>query len=271
MPRNKTYHRKHLGQVFLRDPLIIDQILLSANLTPDAAVLEIGPGQGALTHAIAPQVETLYALEIDPHFVQALQQRFASTPHVQLILADARRYDYTQLPQPLIVMGNLPYSTGTHILRHLFNYRQRFSHLVVMLQKEVGRRLVAIPGSSAYSGLSVFFQYHAEVKPCFDVPSQAFTPQPAVDSMVLRLDPYPSSPWPSLDEGFLFHLVRYAFTHRRKTLRKNLLSVPQWHLTNSNLDYIWETLALSRTVRPQELAPSQFVALAAAITPLLSH
>jgi 16S rRNA (adenine1518-N6/adenine1519-N6)-dimethyltransferase len=139
-----------------------------------------------------------------------------------------------------------------------------------MLQKEVGARLAAAPGSSAYSGLSVFFQYYASIQSCFDVPSQAFTPRPAVDSTVLRLDPFQTLPWPSPDEPFLFNFVKTAFAHRRKTLRKNLLSTPQWALTETDLSAIWDHLELSRTARPQELHPRQFVALAAAVQRLLS-
>jgi 16S rRNA (adenine1518-N6/adenine1519-N6)-dimethyltransferase len=105
---------------------------------------------------------------------------------------------------------------------------------------------------------------------CFDVPSQAFTPRPAVDSTVLRLDPFQTLPWPSPDEPFLFSLVKTAFVHRRKTLRKNLLSAPQWSLSEADLNSIWEDLDLSRTARPQELHPRQFVALAAAVQRLLS-
>ncbi len=269
MQRKLSQHRRRLGQVFLRDALVVDKIIHSAELTPNDTVLEIGPGRGALTNMLAERASHLYALEIDAHYVQMLQQRFASRPQVKIIEGDARHYDYGQLPHPLIVMGNLPYSTGTNILRHLFDYRERFTCLVVMLQKEVGARLTALPGSSAYSGLSVFFQYYADVKPCFDVPNTAFNPQPAVDSTVLRLDPFAPLPWPSSDELFLFSLVRSAFAHRRKTLRKNLLSVSQWKLTETHLANIWEQLDLSRTARPQELSPAQFVALAEAVRKLI--
>ena len=267
--KRSQHDRRRLGQVFLRDPHVVHQILLSASLTPEAAVLEIGPGRGALTGALAEHVSALYAIEIDARYAQALQQRFANTPHVHLIQADAQHYDYGQLPHPLIVIGNLPYSTGTPILRHLFSYRQHFPRLVIMLQKEVGARLAAAPGSSAYSGLSVFFQYYASIQSCFEVPSQAFTPRPAVDSTVLRLEPFQTPPWPSPDEPFLFGLVKVAFAHRRKTLRKNLLSAPQWALTEADLNAIWDDLELSRTARPQELHPRQFVALATAVQRLL--
>jgi 16S rRNA (adenine1518-N6/adenine1519-N6)-dimethyltransferase len=264
-------YRKRFGQVFLRDSLVVEQIVRRAQLAPGDTVLEIGSGKGALTGTLAERASTLYALEIEPPFVQALQQRFADRPHVHLIQADARRYDYAQLPQPLVVVANLPYSTATHILRHLLTYRQRLSRMVVMVQKEVAERFTAATGSKSYSGLSVFFQYYTAIEQCFDVPPQAFSPNPAVDSTVLHVEPFITLPWRSSDEHFLFQLVKCAFAHRRKTLRKNLLAIAQWQLSEADLAAIWARLSFTSTTRPQELHPAQFVALAEAVKPLLPH
>ena len=265
--KTTSHYRKRFGQVFLRDPMVVEQIVMRAQLAPGETVLEIGPGRGALTGALAERATTLYAIEIERSFVEVLQQRFAGRPHVHLIQADARRYDYGQLPHPLVVVANLPYSTATHILRHLLMHRQRLSRMVVMVQKEVAERFAAATGSKSYSGLSVFFQYYAAIEPCFDVPPQAFTPNPAVDSTVLHIEPFASPPWPSSDERFLFQLVKCAFAHRRKTLRKNMLSVPQWQLCEADLAAIWTDLSFASTMRPQELSPKQFVALAEALKP----
>ncbi len=262
-------YRKRFGQVFLRDSLVVEQIVMRAQIAPGETVLEIGPGRGAMTGALAERATTLYALEIEPPFIEALQQRFADRPHVHLIQADARRYDYDQLPPPLVVVANLPYSTATHILRHLLTYRQRLSRLIVMVQKEVAERFAAATGSKSYSGLSVWFQYYAAIEPCFDVPPQAFSPNPAVYSTVLHIEPYANPPWPSSDEHFLFQLVKCAFAHRRKTLRKNLLAVAQWQISEADLAAIWTELSFASTIRPQELSPAAFVALAAALKPLL--
>ncbi len=262
MPTKMSRYRKRYGQVFLRDPLVVEQIMQSARLTPQEIVLEIGPGRGALTAAIARQAATVYALEIDTHYVDVLQQRFATASHVHILQADARRYDYTQLPAELVVLANLPYSTGTHILRRLFAFRARLSRLVIMLQKEVAARIVAVPGSRVYGGLSVFFQYYAAVERCFDVSRHAFTPQPAVDSAVIALEPYRILPWQSSDEAFLFRLVKTAFMHRRKTLRKNLLTTPFLHLTKDDVVEALGAMELELNVRPQELSVQQFVQLA---------
>lgn len=262
MPTKMSRYRKRYGQVFLRDPLVVEQLMQSARLTPQETVLEIGAGRGALTAAIASQAAAVYALEIDTHYVNLLQQRFATASHVHILQADARRYDYTQLPAELVVLANLPYSTGTHILRRLFAFRTRLSRLVIMLQKEVAARVVAVPGSRAYGGLSLFFQYYAAARRCFDVSRHAFTPQPAVDSTVIALAPYSVLPWKSGDEAFLFRLINSAFMHRRKTLRKNLLTAPLLHLTKDDLVETFSAMGLGRDVRPQELSVQRFVQLA---------
>lgn len=269
MPKKISRYRRRFGQVFLRDPLVVEQILQSARLGAHEAVLEIGPGRGALTFALAERAKTLYAVEIEARYTQELRQRFATVPHVYIIEADASAYDYTQLPSPLVVMANLPYSTGIHILRHLFTFRQRLSRLIVMLQKEVAVRLLASPGTSDYGGLSVFFQYYAALRPCFDVSRHAFTPQPAVDSTVLALEPFTSLPWPSSDEPFLFWLVKCAFTHRRKTLRKNLFATPCLQAYRDTIVEMLTTLHLDSNARAQELHVSQFVQLAEGLGRLL--
>lgn len=274
MSRKTPQHRKRLGQIFLRDPLVVDRILQSASLAPQETVLEIGPGRGILTAALARQAHALYAIELDAHYAHALQQHFAPATHVHIIHADARFYDYKLLPQPLVVVANLPYSMGMAILQRLFVFRQRLARLVIMLQKEVAERLLALPSTSAYSALSVFFQYYAALRPNFDVSRHAFTPVPAVDSTVLTLEPYAVLPWPTRDEDWLFRIVKSAFAHRRKTLRVNLLTAFPAALTRTALATIFTECGWSEHVRAQELHVRQFVQLAEALgtlTPTLSQ
>jgi 16S rRNA (adenine1518-N6/adenine1519-N6)-dimethyltransferase len=270
MPKKLSRHRKRYGQIFLRDPLVVEKILQSAALAPTDTVLEIGPGRGALTGALCQHAGVLYALEIEAAYVDDLRRRFAPWPQVHIIQADASRYDYGQLPASLVVVANLPYSMGMPILRRLFTYRQRLSRLIVMLQQEVAARLLASPGTRAYGGLSVLFQYYAAIRCCFGVSRHAFTPVPAVDSTVLSLTPYTTLPWPSSDERFFVRLVKLAFTHRRKTLRTNLLIAPQLSLTKAELDEVCTPLQLPAHIRPQELHVSQFVQLAARLHRLMT-
>jgi 16S rRNA (adenine1518-N6/adenine1519-N6)-dimethyltransferase len=268
MPKKLPYHRKRLGQVFLRDALVVEQILQSAALAPDDTVLEIGPGRGILTAALAKRTHALYAIEVDAHYVHSLQQYFASATHIHIIEADARFYDYGLLPQPLVVVANLPYSMGMAILQRLLTFRQRLSRLVIMLQQEVAARLLALPNSSAYGALSVFFQYYADITHNLDVSRYAFAPVPAVDSSVMTLRPFPVLPWPECDERWLFRLVRTAFAHRRKTLRANLLAAFPHTLTRTALADVFTDLALNEHARAQELSVHQFVQLAQALQSL---
>jgi 16S rRNA (adenine1518-N6/adenine1519-N6)-dimethyltransferase len=268
MSKKIPYHRKRLRQIFLRDPLVVERILQSASLAPDDLVLEVGPGRGMLTAALAQRTHALYAIELDAHYARTLQQHFASATHVHVIEADARFYDYALLPQPLVVVANLPYSMGIAILQRLLTFRQRLSRLVIMLQKEVAARLLAQPHSSAYGALSVFLQYYAHITHNFDVSRHAFTPVPAVDSSVITLRPFPVLPWPVHNEGWLFRIVRTAFAHRRKTLRTNLLTAFPRALTRTTLASVFTDLALSEHARAQELSVHQFVQLAQALQSL---
>jgi 16S rRNA (adenine1518-N6/adenine1519-N6)-dimethyltransferase len=270
MPKKIPSHRKRLGQIFLRDALVVERILQSAALASDDMVLEVGPGRGILTAALAQRTHALYAIEIDAHYARTLQQRFASATHVHIIEADARFYDYELLPQPLVVVANLPYSMGMAILQRLLTFRQRLSRLIIMLQKEVAARILALPNSSAYGALSVFLQYYARITYNFDVSRHAFAPVPAVDSSVITLRPFPVLPWPACDAGWLFRLVKTAFAHRRKTLRANLLAAFPQALTRTALAGVFTDLALNEQARAQELSVSQFVQLAQALQHLYS-
>lgn len=265
MPKKIPYHQKRLGQIFLRDPLVVERILQSAALAPGDTVLEIGPGRGILTAALAQRTHALYAIEIDTHYARTLQQRFASATHVHIIEADARFYDYGLLPPPMVVVANLPYSMGMAILQRLLMFHQRLSRLVIMLQKEVAARLLALPNSSAYGALSVFFQYYARIMHNFDVSRHAFTPIPTVDSSVITLRPFPVLPWPECNESWLFRMVKTAFAHRRKTLRANLLAAFPHTLTRTALADVFTNLALNEYARAQELSVPQFVQLAQAL------
>jgi 16S rRNA (adenine1518-N6/adenine1519-N6)-dimethyltransferase len=268
--RHISPRQKRLGQVFLRDPSIVEHIVASTQITPDETLLEIGPGRGALTIALARQARALYAIELDSRYADDLRQRFATVSHVHIIQADARTYDYGQLPKPLVVVANLPYSVGMVILRRLFACREQLLRLIIMLQKEVAARLLAQPGTSAYGAVSVFFQYYANIQHCLTVSRHAFTPVPAVDSTVLRLIPFSPLPWPSQNEGFFFSMVKRAFAHRRKTLRTNLLTAYQPSLTRAQLAEIFAAFPLPENARPQDLHVSQFVQLAEALHRLLS-
>jgi 16S rRNA (adenine1518-N6/adenine1519-N6)-dimethyltransferase len=225
-----------LGQHFLRDRTVVDRVLELVAPTARDLVVEIGPGRGALTESLAARAGRLLALEIDGGLAAALQVRFADAPSVEILQADARRFDYAGLrarrPDPegrVLVAGNLPYSVGKPILAALVESGAAIDEMTLMLQKEVADRVAAPPGSKTYGALSVLTQAAAAVRLAFPVPPGAFSPPPQVDSAVLHLRPHREPPVPLPDPRRFAAVVRAAFGQRRKSLANALaagLAVP---------------------------------------------
>jgi 16S rRNA (adenine1518-N6/adenine1519-N6)-dimethyltransferase len=225
-----------LGQHFLRDRTVVDRVLELVAPTARDLVVEIGPGRGALTESLAARAGRLLALEIDGGLAAALQARFAVAPSVEILQADARRFDYAGLrarrPDPegrVLVAGNLPYSVGKPILAALVESGAAIDEMTLMLQKEVADRVAAPPGSKTYGALSVLTQAAAAVRLAFPVPPGAFSPPPQVDSAVLHLRPHREPPVPLPDPRRFAAVVRAAFGQRRKSLANALaagLAVP---------------------------------------------
>jgi 16S rRNA (adenine1518-N6/adenine1519-N6)-dimethyltransferase len=197
---------------------VLNGILRLAELTPEDTVLEIGAGTGTLTAALAHKVQHVLALEVDRDLIVPLRQRFAGQPHVQIIHADALRFDFTSLAAPCKVVANLPYGTATAMLMRLLEQRARTPLVVVMLQREVAARLCATPGTKAYGSLTLVAQWYATLAKGFHVPPSAFAPVPKVMSTVVKIIPHPAPPLAVCDETILFRVIRGAFAQRRKTL-----------------------------------------------------
>ncbi|WP_455245139.1 16S rRNA (adenine(1518)-N(6)/adenine(1519)-N(6))-dimethyltransferase RsmA [Petrachloros mirabilis] len=213
---------KRLGQNFLIDPNIVRKIVALAELTPDTSVLEIGPGRGILTEALSHAAGQVVAIEVDPMLYRLLQERGAEWPNVELVCGDALQYPMDRLPDDTTVVANLPYYISTPLLFRLLEYRQKFPHMVLMLQEEVADRLVAKPGTEEYGVLSVMVQYAADINKAFRVSANCFRPRPEVGSAVVSLR---TKPHPSLsagEEAAFAKLVKSAFAHRRKTLVNSL-------------------------------------------------
>ena len=215
--------RRALGQHFLRDAVVARAIV--DLLAPTAAdlVVEIGPGEGALTDALVRRVGHVIALEIDHGLVERLRRRL---PAVEVTEADARTWDYGGLERPpggrVLVVGNLPYSVGKPILQALVEARTAIDDMALMLQLEVAERVAAPPGGKTYGSLSVLTQLYCDVRLALRVPPGAFRPPPKVDSAVLRLRPLPAPRVAVRDEARFHTVVRAAFAQRRKTLANAL-------------------------------------------------
>jgi 16S rRNA (adenine1518-N6/adenine1519-N6)-dimethyltransferase len=215
--------RRALGQHFLRDATIARRIVELVAPARQDLVVEIGPGEGALTGELARHAGHVIALEVDPELVARLRPR---CPDVEIVEADARTWDYGALAAPaggrVLVVGNLPYSVGKPILMALVTARTAIDTMALMLQREVADRVAAAPGSRVYGSLSVLTQLYCDVEVALRVPPDAFRPPPKVDSAVLRRTVLPSPRVALADERRFHVVVRAAFAQRRKTLANAL-------------------------------------------------
>lgn len=213
--------RKRFGQNFLTDLHYIHKIVATIAPDPSDHLIEIGPGLGALTAPLLTRAKKLDVIEIDRDLIRQLQQRFS--PHELTVHAgDALKFDFSQLPGPLKIVGNLPYNISTPLLFHLSRFAENIATMCFMLQKEVVMRIAAAPGNSDYGRLSVMLQYRFQVQHLFDVPPGAFYPAPKVTSSILRLTPLADGCPRAKYEGLFADIVTSAFSQRRKTLRNTL-------------------------------------------------
>ena len=249
--------RKRFGQNFLHDAGVIDRILRAIHARPGERLLEIGPGQGALTAGLLASGAQLDVIELDLDLVPILQQRFGDQPGFSLHQGDALKFDFARLgaePRSLRVVGNLPYNISTPLIFHLLDNAPLIRDMHFMLQKEVVERLAADPGGGDWGRLSIMVQYHCRVEHLFNVGPGAFNPPPKVDSAIVRLVPHEVLPHPARDHRLLERIVREAFNQRRKTLRntlRNLLSIEQI-----------EQAGVDGSLRPEQLDLAAFVRLA---------
>lgn len=226
---------KRLGQHFLVDAHIREQIVASAGFQPSDWVLEIGPGRGALTLPLSREVAHVIAVEKDIHLVDFLNEKLSASDisNVHLVPQDILACDLDALPFPpsrkVQVIGNLPYNISSPVLEKLISFRERVGRAVLMLQREVAERLTAPPCNKRYGAMTLLVRYHARSTRLLAVSRKAFYPVPKVDSMVVELDfeqPYPSH---GVDERAFGRAVKGGFAHRRKTLLNSLKGfLPDW-------------------------------------------
>jgi len=256
---------------------VINTIAGAINASAGEHIVEIGPGQGALTEALLSNGATLDVIELDRDLVPGLLAAFSIKPNFSLHSADALTFDYLKLHalklhalklhadsqeksalsganSALRIVGNLPYNISTPLIFKLLENTAIVADMHFMLQKEVVDRLAAAPGSKLWGRLGIMAQYHCEVESLFDVPPSAFRPEPKVQSAVVRLTPWKNSPWPACDENVLRNLVRAAFSQRRKTLRNNLKGI----IDSASL----ETLGVDPSARAETLELTQFIEIA---------
>ncbi len=226
---SKHKARKRFGQNFLTDTKVIENIVSAIAPNFDDNLLEIGPGQGAMTLPLLECVKQLNVIEIDRDLIQILKS--FDKDNLVINEGDALKFDLSTLPSPLRVVGNLPYNISSPILFHLLQYREKIIDMTFMLQKEVVERMASSSGSKTYGRLSVMMQAFFEVELIFIVPPESFEPAPKVDSAIVYLKPLINSKVANIQ---LFEkIVKACFSQRRKTLKnclKNLLTQEQTNI-----------------------------------------
>jgi 16S rRNA (adenine1518-N6/adenine1519-N6)-dimethyltransferase len=247
--------RKRFGQHFLHDLGVLQQMIIAIRPLQEDVMVEIGPGRGALTAVLLPQLRHLMAVEIDRDLVPLLQKRYAADK-LTVYQADVLTFRFQDLVRDghdLRIVGNLPYNISTPLLFHLYASISCIDDMHFLLQKEVAVRMGAAVGSAQYGRLSVMTQYYCEVIELFDVAPESFQPPPKVNSTFVRLLPHRQHALTEKQYYVFSQLVRHVFTMRRKTLRNSLKVM----LPKSTMD----RLTINLSARPQELSVEQYVSL----------
>jgi 16S rRNA (adenine1518-N6/adenine1519-N6)-dimethyltransferase len=236
--------RKRFGQHFLHDPGVLARLVDAINPAKEDFLVEIGPGEGALTAPLLDRVDRLHVIELDRDLAAGLAGRYAN---LEIHQADVLDFDFALFPKGMRIVGNLPYNISTPILFHAARYADRVRDMHFMLQLEVVERMVAAPSTAAYGRLSVSLQARFRMKKLFKVSKGAFRPPPKVESAVVRLEPLAQIL--EVDED----LLRKAFSARRKTLKNALPGV----------DFV--SLGIDPKLRPENLAPQDYARISASV------
>ncbi len=265
---------KGLGQNFLTDANVLEQIADAAEIDAACGALEIGPGIGVLTNVLARRAGKVTAVEIDTRLLPVLEETLAGHENVNVINCDFMKVDLLKLIdenfagiEKISLAANLPYYITTPILTSVLENRQfKFENIVVMVQKEVALRLCAQPGKKDYSALSVLVRYYTEPEIVVHVPAASFVPAPKVDSAVVKMKMLKKPRVTPKDEAVFFKTVRAAFGHRRKTLLNALSTSNAFNRSKEEYKSIIAELGFKETVRGEELSLEDFCALADRLT-----
>ena len=249
--------RKRFGQHFLHTPSVIERIVSSIDPHPGEPLVEIGPGLGAITLPLLARVHEMHAVEIDRDAIRELAAKTRDKGTLHIHEADVLDFDFAQLritPQPLRLVGNLPYNISTPLLFRLMEQREHFLDMHFMLQKEVVDRMAAQANDDAYGRLSVMLAPWLSVEPLFDIGPGAFRPPPQVTSSYVRLRPYAAPPFTIDDRRAYSQVVAAAFSQRRKTLRNALKALLGEELIRA--------AGIDPGARAETVSPARYAALA---------
>ncbi|MFA9397315.1 MAG: 16S rRNA (adenine(1518)-N(6)/adenine(1519)-N(6))-dimethyltransferase RsmA [Clostridiaceae bacterium] len=270
MDKNKTVEilkkydfkfTKSLGQNFLIDDRVLDDIIESSNISKDDIVIEIGPGFGALTRKLLGKAKKVIAIELDSSLIPILEEELEEFDNLEIINEDALKYDFNNLNtegSKFKIVANLPYYITTPILSKLIDYRNIISSITIMIQEEVARRIVSKPNSKDYGALSIYIQLYCNTSTVTKVKSTAFMPQPKVDSQVIKLEFLDKPKVDLINEEYFFKIVRSSFNQRRKTLSNSLKSLG---LSKEDLMKSFEVSDIDPIRRGETLSIEEFALL----------
>src|SRR4030043_948780 len=263
------FPKKRLGQHFLVDRNILNKVIRTAQVGKGDIVLEVGPGLGEMTLALARLVKKVIAIEIDSKLVTILKEKVKDYDNVEVVKSDILKVDfknfYKREGQPIKVVANLPYQISTPLLFHFIELKEFFSTLTLMLQKEVAERMVAPPGGKDYGPLSIFVQSFLDISIRFFIKPSAFFPPPKVESAVVHMV-WKEKPMIEMkDEEWFKRVVKACFSYRRKTLANALkhseLSLPE------SIELKMEAIGIDPRRRPETLSIQEFANLAQTLKP----
>ncbi|MDA7742073.1 16S rRNA (adenine(1518)-N(6)/adenine(1519)-N(6))-dimethyltransferase RsmA [Francisellaceae bacterium] len=254
---SKHRAKKHLGQNFLHDPHIIENIIRQINIKTDDTLVEVGPGLGALTTQILPITQKLNVIEYDTDVIPTLKENCEALGELIIHHQDALKFDFEALAQNLEskirLVGNLPYNISSPLIFHFIKHIDSIADMHFMLQKEVVERICSGPGSKSYGRLSIMIQYFCKTEALFVVPPEAFTPAPKVDSQIIRLTPHQTKQTTAQNFERFADIVRSAFSQRRKTLRNTLKA-------HANIEQL-EKAGIDPSARAETIPLEKFVVL----------
>jgi 16S rRNA (adenine1518-N6/adenine1519-N6)-dimethyltransferase len=257
--------REHLsisrrrGQNFLVDETIRERIITAADVKPDEAVLEIGPGLGALTEELIKKAGYLCAVEKDIGFAAVLQKKFSGSAGLQIVSGDILKFNIERVAEENIkVVGNLPYYISTPILGYLLeDNSDKISEIFITVQDEVGKRMLAHPGCKDYSALSLFIRYFTLPELLFSIPKRAFYPQPGVNSVFIHLAVLKQPPVKANNPQQLFKIIRACFNQRRKTIL-NSLTHKLGRIEKDRIHRLLQKTGIDLQSRPERLSLEEF-------------
>lgn len=278
LAKYKFFFKKSLGQNFIIDANILENIIEQAGINQDSGVIEIGPGIGALTEQLGRHADQVVAFEIDQRLLPILDDTLSQYDNIMMIHQDILEADVSETirknfsrEQDVHIVANLPYYITTPILTKLLEEKLPVESITVMIQKEVAARMAAKPSTKSYGSLTIAIQYYTTAEIVMQVPKGVFMPQPNVDSAVLQLSIRKNAPVFVENEAYFFSMVKACFSQRRKTLRNNLTNYLSEQYDKETITVMLDNIGIDGTRRGESLTMEEFANLANAFYQAKDH